>query len=320
MRTSLLSLALCSLVSLTAACSARSASAPAYASSSRSYGESSGGADAPMSVASMPASESAPSVDTDTTTAVASASPSAPSPASRASMPALRAQPVRAAHANSPGSAGSSTTPAGSAVRPNEGASATVTQPPANVLLIYNAQIIAMVDHVPTGIDSVIEAATSVGGFLANRTDSTVTVRVPVARFREALGRVEASSTVTSRNVQAEDVTEAFHDLEVRLSNLRSVQTRLQQFLARASNVNDALAVERELERVGAQIDEIEGRMRFLSNRAAYSTITVTLHARPQVNGLPVTNGPVTYPAIPETTLPFEVLEQLGLPRLLMSR
>lgn len=316
MRTSLLSLALCSLASMTAACSARSASAPSYASSARSYADSSGGASAPMSVASVASVESAPSADEDTaamqspaprTATSATSTPSAPP------RPALRAQPARAAH-------GSSTAPAGSAVRPNEGASATVTQPPANVLLIYNAQIIASVDHVPAGIDSVIEAATSVGGFLANRTDSTVTVRVPVGRFREALGRVEAFSTVTSRNVQAEDVTEAFHDLEVRLSNLRSVQTRLQQFLARANNVNDALAVERELERVGQQIDEIEGRMRFLSNRASFSTITVTLYARPQPNGLPVTNGPVTYPAIPEATLPFEVLDQLGLPRLLMSR
>lgn len=272
-----------------------------------------------MSVASVASTESAPSADVDSTAAMSvSAAPRAPTTATSAStprMPAMRAQPVRAAHGTTPGSP-----PAGSAVRPSEGASATISQPPANVLLIYNAQIIAMVDHVPAGIDSVIEAATAVGGFLANRTDSTVTVRVPVARFREALGRVEAFSTVTSRNVQAEDVTEAFHDLEVRLSNLRAVQTRLQQFLARAANVSDALAVEHELERVGQQIDEIEGRMRFLSNRAAYSTITVSLQARPQVNGLPATNGPVTYPAVPETTLPFEVLEQLGLPRLLMSR
>lgn len=226
---------------------------------------------------------------------------------------ALGASSTRAAHG---------TTPATTAVRPSpsEGSGAAVQQAPANVMLIYNAQLVAQVDHVPAGIDQVIEAANAVGGFLASRTDNSVTVRVPVARFREALGRVESLSTVTSRNVQAEDITEAFHDLEVRLANLRSVQARLQQFLARASNVTEALSVEHELERVGQQIDEIEGRMRFLANRAAFSTITVTLTARPQPITVNPNPSPVSYPSIPDTALPFEVLEQLGLPRLLTAR
>jgi hypothetical protein len=236
-----------------------------------------------------------------------STSPSAPRPI------ALGASARRAAHG---------TTPATTAVRPfpAEGGSSAVQQAPANVMLIYNAQLVAQVDHVPAGIDQVIEAANAVGGFLASRTDNSVTIRVPVARFREALGRVESLSTVTSRNVQAEDITEAFHDLEVRLANLRSVQARLQQFLSRASNVTEALSVERELERVGQQIDEIEGRMRFLANRAAFSTITVTLTARPQTITVNPNPSPVTYPSIPDTALPFEVLEQLGLPRLLTAR
>jgi hypothetical protein len=185
-------------------------------------------------------------------------------------------------------------------------------------MIIYSAQIHAQVEHVPAAIDQIVDAIVAQGGFLAARTDQTVTVRVPVARFREAIGRIEAMGTVFHRDVQAEDISESFHDLEVRLQNLRSVQARLQQFLARAASVNDALTVERELERVGGQIDEIEGRMRFLGNRAAFSTITVTLTPRPVVTT--VVAPPPTYPGLPDINLPFEVLEQLGLPRLLGSR
>ncbi|MBL8682591.1 MAG: DUF4349 domain-containing protein [Myxococcales bacterium] len=305
MRHSLLALTL-SLSSLAAACGANRAvhAAPSYASSGRAES---------YATASAPSSDSSGGDSVSAEVRASAAPMAAPSRRPLAMGASTPAAPSRAAHGN---------TVRTTAVTPSttEGSAATVSQAPAQVLLIYNAQIVAQVDHVPAGIDQIIEAATAVGGFLAARTDTSVTVRVPVARFRESLGRVEALSTVLNRNVQAEDVTEQFHDLEVRLNNLRSVQTRLQQFLARASNVTEALSVERELERVGQQIDEIEGRMRFLSNRAAFSTITVTLMARPQANGLPARPSTPTFDPVPETSLPFEVLEQLGLPRLLLSR
>lgn len=302
MRHSLIALTL-SISSLAAACGASSSMRAASSYASRAEMRTSS-ADAPSSGESSGGAY-----------ATVSAAPVAPSSTPARASIAMASAPVaaRGAHGN---------TVRTTAVTPGttEGPSATVQQAPAQVLLIYNAQLVAQVDHVPAGLDQVIEAATAVGGFLAARTDTSVTVRVPVGRFREALGRVEAMSTVLNRNVQAEDVTEQFHDLEVRLNNLRAVQTRLQQFLARANNVTEALSVERELERVGQQIDEIEGRMRFLSNRAAFSTITVTLMARPQANGLPARPSAPTFDPVPETSLPFEVLEQLGLPRLLLSR
>jgi hypothetical protein len=307
-----LTIAFCSLLSLTA-CSAGSSIPRAGAGGyPHARGEASGSDGVrSASVSAEVTSEFEAPTSVPTPSASAPRAPSASS--ARAPMAMGAATPARAAHG---------TPVRTTAVAPGtaEGSSASVQQAPANVLLIYNAQVIAQVDHVPSGIDQVIEAASAVGGFLASRTDSSVTVRVPAARFREALGRVEALATVTSRNVQAEDVTEAFHDLEVRLQNLRSVQARLQQFLSRASNVSEALAVERELERVGQQIDEVEGRMRFLANRAAFSTITVTLTARPRENALPPRPSTPSYEPIPESSLPFELLEQLGLARLLMAR
>ncbi|MDP3277119.1 MAG: DUF4349 domain-containing protein [Deltaproteobacteria bacterium] len=225
-------------------------------------------------------------------------------------------QPVRNARAN----AAPVRTTAVTNDRPNEGTAPTVSQTQAQPMLIYTAQLVATVDHVPSAIDAIIARVIERGGFLATRTDDTVTVRVPVASFRESLGRIEETTTVTRRQVQAEDVTESFHDLEVSLVNLRTVQARLQQFMARATNVAEALAVERELERVSAAIDTIEGRMRFLSNRAAYSTISVTLQARTPLVTVAERPAPPTVLSLPETTMNIELLEQLGLPRLLTAR
>ena len=88
----------------------------------------------------------------------------------------------------------------------------------------------------------------------------------------------------------------------------------------------DSIVTEEEIKSIvqesadSGQIDEIEGRMRFLSNRASFSTISVMLTARPvplTVNPHPTPNS---YQPLPDINLPFEVLEQLGLPRLLSVR
>ncbi len=295
------------LTAICVGCSSRGASA-SYASYARSA--SSGGMPS-SSAASVESPQSYPSADGDS---VASVAPTAPS---------RREDGVRSRAAGQPTPARAAHNVATTVAQTNTGAdtrAGSVEQAPASSMIIYAAQIHAQVDHVPAAIDQIIEAISTQGGFLATRNDTSVTMRVPVGRFREALGRIEALGTVIHRDVQAEDVSESFHDLEVHLQNLRSVQTRLQQFLARAANVNDALTVERELERVGGQIDEIEGRMRFLSNRASFSTISVMLTARPvplTVNPHPTPNS---YQPLPDINLPFEVLEQLGLPRLLSVR
>lgn len=150
-------------------------------------------------------------------------------------------------------------------------------------MLIYTGDIDLQTtrEQVVATLDRVIEAATAMGGYLLRRTDTTVQVRVPSARFREGLRRVEDFGEVLHRSVSAQDVSEEFHDVEVRLQNLRAVRRRLEEFLTRAGSMAEALQVERELERVSREIDTLEGRLRFLSARVAFSLLTVNVHARP---------------------------------------
>jgi hypothetical protein len=201
------------------------------------------------------------------------------------------------------------------------GATSTATgsaNPPAPTLepiLVYTGSFALVVNDVPDAITQVIALATGSGGYLGRREDTLVQVRVPSARFREVVARVERLGDVTHREVSVEDVSEQYHDLEVQLANLRAVRQRLQEFLNRAANVQDALAVERELERVAGQIDRIEGQLRFLASRAAFSTITVNLTPRPTAGTL----QPQRY-GTPELVLPYPWLGELGLPRLLETR
>ncbi len=176
-------------------------------------------------------------------------------------------------------------------------------------VVVYTAQLTMAVFDVRPGLEAIQRLAAELGGFMGKQTNDAITIRVPAPRFHEALARVEKIGDVTSRDVNAEDVTEEYLDLEVRLKTARAVRDRLEHLLARASKVEESIAVERELERLVGEIERLEGRMRYLQERAQLSTITVTFTARPR-----------EVVAADAFRLPFPWLEKLGLSRLLQLK
>jgi hypothetical protein len=148
--------------------------------------------------------------------------------------------------------------------------------------------------------------ARELGGFLARRDDVSITIRVPAGRFDEALARVTALGEVLQRKVTVDDVTEEFLDLEVRLQNLRAIRARLEKLLERATKVEEAVLLERELARVAGEMERIEGRMKLLREQAAFSTITVSFTPRRRED---------VSRAAPR--LPVSWLSELGLGRLM---
>jgi hypothetical protein len=119
--------------------------------------------------------------------------------------------------------------------------------------------------------------STETSGFDNNMT-IRVTFRVPVAQFDAALGSLQGlAERVLQRTISGQDVTEEFVDLESRLRNLEATRDRLLDFLNKAEKVEDALEVNKALTEVQGEIEQIKGRMQFLKQSAALSTITATL-------------------------------------------
>lgn len=149
--------------------------------------------------------------------------------------------------------------------------------------VVYTADYRIVVGDLEGAIKSTEQLAASAGGYLQRITGDSITIRVPVERFEEVTDQIESMGRVSRRNIQASDITEQFVDLEARLRNARAVAARLNELLARAENVQAALAVEKELNRVNEQIERFEARLALLQSRIAMSTITVTFEriARP---------------------------------------
>jgi hypothetical protein len=171
-------------------------------------------------------------------------------------------------------------------------------------LLIYTADLGLAVHQVTDKQDRVEALARDIGGFLASRTNDTIVIRVPAASFQDAMTQIQALGDVLSRNIQVQDVTEEFRDVETRIHTLEAMRRRLEELLRQANDVEAALAVEQQLERITVELERLRGRLRFLGNRVAFSTITVRFQERSDTTE-------------PDFQLPFGWITVLGLQRLM---
>ncbi len=142
-------------------------------------------------------------------------------------------------------------------------------------MLLRSAQLTLAVYEVEKKMDAVQATAVELGGYLALRGDRELTVRVPRERFDEALRRIEGVGDVLHRSVAAEDVTDQFVDLELRLKNALAVRARLEKLLETAT-VKDAVEIQKELAKITEEVERFEGKLKLLRDRIAFSTITVT--------------------------------------------
>lgn len=104
-----------------------------------------------------------------------------------------------------------------------------------------------------------------------------VTVRVPVEDFEAFVADVAKLGTVRSQSESSDDVTQQHVDLSARLKNLQAEEIRLRDFFDAAKDVNDMLAVERELARVRGEIESLDAQVSYLERQAAMATVTIEL-------------------------------------------
>lgn len=149
--------------------------------------------------------------------------------------------------------------------------------------------------EVPSPADAqraVASIAESHGGFVvASETKQTenaepakrtlevkLVARVPAAQFNPTVEAIAKLATnVVHNSVSGKDVTEEFIDLEARIRTQRALELQFLQIMKQTGEIADALEVQREIAAVRTEIEKLEGRKRFLENRASLSTITVTI-------------------------------------------
>jgi hypothetical protein len=158
--------------------------------------------------------------------------------------------------------------------------------------IVRTGTIDLQVSDVARALDAARAGIRAMGGYIgasqtSNRNDSpvaTVTYRVPVARWEDALTLLRGLSGLTTKVVdeptQAVEVTGAIVDLQARIRNLRASETALQGIASRATKVSDVLEVQSQLTDVRGQIEQLTAQLTDLGDRASYATLTATYSVR----------------------------------------
>jgi len=160
------------------------------------------------------------------------------------------------------------------------------TQAPA--MVIRTGQAFIEVEKVDPAIFKIRQLVATVGGYITNTSVSggrdqirqaTLELKIPAANYDKAVGSLSTIGKVETVTSTAQDVGEEFVDVTARVTNARRLEERLISLLAnRTGKLDEVLRVERELARVREEIERYQGRLRFLTSRAAMSTLTITVH------------------------------------------
>lgn len=153
--------------------------------------------------------------------------------------------------------------------------------------LIKNAEMYLQVDDYDQALNTLKENVITLGGYITNETANAVDsrgtkrgnlqIRIPQYRFDEFLIGMDDFGKLKNSYIYSQDVTEEYIDVGSRLKTMRTKEERLLNILTQSGNLSDVLDVENELANTRAQLESLEGRMRYLNNQTEYSTVNISL-------------------------------------------
>ncbi len=142
-------------------------------------------------------------------------------------------------------------------------------------------------DQLRPTVNRVTGVAVGLGGYVSDsksdyRSDTAtaqVTIRVPVANFETAAGRIGElpGVDVLSDSENGRDVTGQYTDLQAQLTAATTERDSLLAILADAGTIPDILAVHDRLAAVNAQVDQLQGQINLLNDQASLSSIAVSM-------------------------------------------
>lgn len=118
-----------------------------------------------------------------------------------------------------------------------------------------------------------------------DRVNNVLVIRVDSKYFDKLVSDIcEGVEKFDTKTIDVNDVTEEFLDIQARLKTKKELEQRYIDLLKKANTVGEILEIEREIGNLRADIESIEGRLKYMSDRVDFSTLTVTFYKRTEGN------------------------------------
>jgi len=175
-----------------------------------------------------------------------------------------------------------------SAAAPAVAATTTAAQALPERLVVEGAVDLEVDDPEQTARALRREVERAGGRVLSERVDgaaeswrASIRLRLPPPQVEVVVGWLDRQGDITSKRIEASDVSRTLFDQEIALGNLTTTLDRLRKLLDGGGlSMQDILNVEKEMTRLRGEIERIKGEKRWLEDRVALATLDVSISRR----------------------------------------
>jgi len=110
--------------------------------------------------------------------------------------------------------------------------------------------------------------------------ENKFTIKIPNKNFDTVLDTIRGYAEFTDYvNISTQDMTEEYVDMQTRLKTKLEVKKRLEAVMRKnAKTVEDILSTESHLRAIQEEIEAVQGKLKYITNRVAFSTINIELY------------------------------------------
>jgi rRNA processing protein Krr1/Pno1 len=160
-------------------------------------------------------------------------------------------------------------------------------------MVVKNAEMTVVVKDPEASMTEISALAESMGGYVVSSNlyqayapnggmvpEANVVIRIPAEKLEEAMQIIKEDAVeVQAENVNGQDVTAQYVDLESQLKNLEAAEAQLTEIMKDATDTEDVLNVYNQLVSIRGQIESIKGQMKYYEESSSTSSISVRLVA-----------------------------------------
>lgn len=144
-------------------------------------------------------------------------------------------------------------------------------------MIAYTARLEIKTKNPEETKTTLLENTKAYNGLITRESNLYLTVKIPVEKYNDYLQAIKGAGKLITSELRGEDISEYYENVILTLESKIAVRERYTLLLAQAISVTEVLAVERELERINIEIQQLEAQKQNSESRVNFITVTIIL-------------------------------------------